>query len=94
MSSVCATNSSLHSAGYHVWTVVCCWLASLSRVEFVLDADSLNVLATLLVVGSMDKARSDILGSGNLKQSTAEQLSQVCQHTNQGRVADILTCLL
>lgn len=47
------------------------------------NADSVNVLATLLVVGVMDEARGQVLGSYNLKQNFAEQLSQVCHHENQ-----------
>lgn len=39
----------------------------------------MNVLATLLVVGSMDDARSDIIENGNIKQSFVEELSQVRQ---------------
>ena len=46
--------------------------------QVAVSADSMNVLATLLVVGSMDKARSDILGNGHVKQSSVEQFSQVC----------------
>lgn len=64
----------LHPAGVH--------LVSLSN-QAGLSADSLDVLATLLVVGSMDKARSDILENGNVKQTSVEQLSQVCQPINQ-----------
>ena len=37
----------------------------------------MSVLATLLVVGSMDDARSDIIGNGNIHQSFVERLSQV-----------------
>ena len=44
------------------------------------------MLATLLVVGAMDEAHSDVLGSGNLKQNIAEHLSQVCHHANQSPV--------
>ena len=45
-------------------------------------ADSMKVLATLLVVGVMDDARADILGSGNLQLTLIESLSQVClQHS-------------
>lgn len=41
----------------------------------------MKVLATLLVVGVMDAARADILGSGNLQLTLIETLSQVClQH--------------
>jgi len=44
-------------------------------------AGSMKVLATLLVVGVMDDARADILGSGNLQLTLIESLSQVClQH--------------
>ena len=46
-----------------------------------LDADSMNVLATLLVVGSMDDACSDIIENGNIKQSFVEKLSQVRQQS-------------
>ena len=42
-------------------------------------ADSMNVLATLLVVGTMDKARGSIVEGGNIKQSYVEKLSQVSQ---------------
>lgn len=45
-------------------------------------ADSMKVLATLLVVGVMDDARADILGNGNLQLTLIESLSQVClQHS-------------
>ena len=45
-------------------------------------ADSMKVLATLLVVGVMDDARADIVGSGNLQLTLIENLSQVClQHS-------------
>ena len=37
----------------------------------------MSVLATLLVVGSMDDARADIIGNGNIHQSFVEELSQV-----------------
>ena len=41
----------------------------------------MKVLATLLVVGVMDDARADIVGSGNLQLTLIESLSQVClQH--------------
>ncbi|KAL0034091.1 hypothetical protein WJX79_008239 [Trebouxia sp. C0005] len=39
-------------------------------------SDSMKVLATLLVVGVMDAARADILGSGNLQLTLIETLSQ------------------
>lgn len=45
--------------------------------QVAVSADGMNVLATLLVIGSMDTARSDILGNGNVKQSSVEQFSQV-----------------
>ena len=42
-----------------------------------LDADSVKVMATLMVVGVMDAARDDILGDGNISLSLVETLSQV-----------------
>ena len=41
------------------------------------SADSAQVLATLLVVGVMDAARGDILGSGNIILKPVELASQV-----------------
>ena len=43
----------------------------------VVAADSMRVLAILLVVGVMDDARADIIGGGNINQSFVESLSQV-----------------
>ena len=43
-----------------------------------LPADSMKVMAVLMVVGVMDDARDDILGDGNILLSPVESLSQVC----------------
>ena len=43
----------------------------------IVAADSMRVLAILLVVGVMDDARADIIGGGNINQSFVESLSQV-----------------
>ena len=42
-----------------------------------LAADSMKVMAVLMVVGVMDDARSDILGDGNVLLSPVESVSQV-----------------
>ena len=44
-------------------------------------AGSMQVMATLLVVGTMDTARADILGLGNLQLTLVEELSQVGHQT-------------
>lgn len=49
----------------------------------------MNVLATLLVIGSMDQARSDILDNGNVKQSFVEHFSQVCRLLNLYAAANV-----
>lgn len=46
-------------------------------VSALLAADSMKVMAILMVVGVMDDARSDILGSGNVLLSPVESVSQV-----------------
>ncbi len=52
----------------------------------------MKVLATLLVVGVMDDARADILGSGNLQLTLIESLSQVClQHIKHQPILGDLT---
>ena len=41
-------------------------------------AGSIKVMATLMVVGVMDAARSEILGGGNTILTPIESISQVC----------------
>ena len=50
-----------------------CWL-----LHVLLVADSMKVMAVLMVVGVMDDARADILGDGNIILGPVESLSQVC----------------
>lgn len=67
-----------HASNLPAAALQCRWLVGVSQVA--VSADGMHVLATLLVIGSMDTARSDILGNGNVKQSPVEQFSQVCCH--------------
>ena len=61
-----------------------------------LAADSMKVMAILMVVGVMDDARADILGDGNVLLSPVESVSQVgCSElgTLSLVVCTTLTCL-
>ena len=59
-----------------VWLFIA--VAEVACVESaLLAADSMKVMAILMVVGVMDDARSDVLGSGNVLLSPVESVSQV-----------------
>ncbi len=59
-----------------VWLIAA--VAEVACVEsLLLAADSMKVMAILMVVGVMDDARADILGDGNISLSPVESVSQV-----------------
>ena len=59
-----------------LWLIIA--VAEVAIVETVLlAADSMKVMAILMVVGVMDDARADILGDGNVLLSPVESVSQV-----------------
>ena len=61
-------------------------LLSCDTVCDVFPADSMEVMAELMVVGIMDVARDEILGDGNIILSPVERLSQVCILTSHCHV--------
>ncbi len=59
-----------------VWLIIA--VAEVACVETaLLAADSMKVMAILMVVGVMDDARADILAGGNVLLSPVESVSQV-----------------
>ena len=80
--------SELHCRSVVALVLSCGKLCQLSHVPLV--ADSMKVMAVLMVVGVMDDARDDILGDGNILLSPVESLSQVCNGCDQFKTAAAL----